>query len=120
MIFRKRRKPKTKEMAKAGGHPLLRILTTDLALRAGSYALRRAVDQGMVRGKAAAAVPDHKPSVGTRVLTAAASTIATRSVPGALLVGSGILVHTLYQRGKARRAEKLLNATGVGGTLPPT
>lgn len=116
MIFRKRRKPKDKP----NGHPLLRILTTDIALRAGSYALRRAVDQGMVRGKAAAAVPDHKPTVSTRVLTAAASAIATRSVPGALLVGSGLVVHTLYQRGKARRAERLMNATGVGGTLPPT
>lgn len=116
MIFRKRRKPKDKPK----GNALLRVLTTDIALRAGSFALRRAVDQGMVRGKAAAAVPDHKPSVSTRVLTAAASTIATRSVPGALLVGSGILVHTLYTRGKARRAEKLMNATGVGGTLPPT
>lgn len=117
-MARKRRKADAEDKPK--GHPLLRLLTADVALRAGSYVLRRAVRKGVVSGKVAEAVPDHKPSTSTRVLTAAASAIATRSVPGALLVGSGIIVHTLYTRGKARRAERLLNATGVGGTLPPS
>lgn len=117
-MARKRHTPDQPETPKR--HPLLRLLTADIVLRAGSYALRRAVDKGLVRGKAADAVPDHKPSASTRVLTAAASAIATRSVPGALLVGSGIIVHTLYKRGKARRAERLLDAAGVGGDLPPS
>jgi hypothetical protein len=119
-----RRRRKTDAEDKPKGHPLLRLLTADVALRAGSYVLRRAVRKGLVSGpilsRVADAVPDHKPSTSTRVLTAAASAVATRSVPGALLVGSGIIVHALYTRGKARRAERLLDATGVGGTLPPS
>ena len=117
-MARKRHQPDEPETPKR--HPLLRLLTADLVLRAGSYALRRAVSKGLVRGKAAAVVPDHKPSASTRMLTAVASAVATRSVPGAVLVGSGIVVHALYKRGKARRAERLPNATGVGGQLPPS
>ncbi|MEO5706709.1 MAG: hypothetical protein ABIT10_12405 [Alteraurantiacibacter sp.] len=102
-------------------NPLLRALTADLALRAGSYALRHAVSSGLVRGKAAAAVPDHPPAMSTRVLTAAASAVATRSVPGALLVATGILARTLYRRGKTRQEERARQnaATGAIGTLPP-
>lgn len=117
-MARKRRKVDAENQPKR--HPLLRLLTADLVLRAGSFALRRAVKKGLVRGKVADVVPDHKPSPSTRVLTAAASTLATRSVPGALLVGSGMVVHALYKRGKARRAERLPDATGVGGELPPS
>ncbi len=113
------RKKRAKDTDKPQGHPFMRALTADFVLRAGSYALRHAVRNGLVSGKAADAVPDHPPSLGTRVLTVAASTVATRSVPGALLVGSGILVRTLYRRGMARREERLNLAPGVGGTLPP-
>lgn len=99
---------------------LMRVLTADFALRAGSFALRHAVSGGLVRGKAADAVPDHPPAMSTRLLTAVASTVATRSVPGAVLVGTGLIARTLYRRGLARReAERLSRATGVGGTLPP-
>jgi hypothetical protein len=121
-MARKRRKANAEDQPKR--HPLLRLLTADLVLRAGSFALRRAVKKGLVSGpmvsSVAESVPDHKPSPSTRVLTAAASALATRSVPGALLVGSGMVVHALYKRGKARRAEQLPNAASVGGELPPS
>lgn len=117
-MARKRRQPDPAEPPK--GHPLLRLLTADAVLRAGSFALRQAVGKGLVKGRAAAAVPDQPPSTGTRVLTAAASALATRSVPGALLVGTGMVVHTLYKRGKARRARAAGRAADVGGTAPPT
>ena len=114
-----RKKRTSDTQSSAPRSTLLRVLTADFALRAGSYALRHAVRGGLVSGKAADVVPDHPPAVSTRLLTAVASTVATRSVPGALLVGTGLIARTLYHRGLARRAEKLSRATGVGGTLPP-
>lgn len=105
-------KPETSKPRKA----LLRALTADFALRAGSYALRHAVRGGLVSGKAADAVTDHPPSVQARLLTVVASTVATRSVPGALLVGTGLVARTLYRRGLVRREERLARAAG---TLPP-
>jgi hypothetical protein len=114
-----RKKRAKGEDTSAPGHPLLRVLTADIVLRAGSYALRQAVRGGLVRGKAADVVPDHPPSISARVLTAAASTLATRSVPGALLVGTGLLARTLYRRGMARREERLGRVPGASGSHPP-
>jgi hypothetical protein len=116
-VARKNRKSSQQEQPRRS--PILQALSVDFALRAGSYVLRHAVSKGLVRGKAADAVPDHPPAVSTRVLTAAATAVATRSVPGALLVGTGIVARALYRRGRARQEERLKRATGVGGTLPP-
>ena len=88
---------------------VVRVLTADLVLRAGGYMLRRAVSKGMLRGGAALKAEraaDRQDDITTRVVTAAATAIATRSVPGALLVGTGMAVHALYKRGKARRARR--------------
>lgn len=53
-----------------------------------------------------AAPPVPKPSLPARIAGVIALRVATRSVPGAALVGAGMLAHTLYKRGRAKRAGK--------------
>lgn len=121
MAFRRRRKAEARDSATQPQPQqppqetprkrsvLMRVLTADLVLRAGGYALRRAVSKGVLRGQPAQTAEratDRHDDITTRVVTAAATAIATRSVPGALLVGTGMAIHALYKRGKARRAER--------------
>ena len=50
------------------------------------------------------AAPAKKPGIGGRIARAALMKVATRSVPGAILVGSGLLAKHLHDRRKAARA----------------
>ena len=45
-----------------------------------------------------------KPSIGRRIAGAALLRVATRSVPGAILVSGGLIAKALHDRRKARRA----------------
>jgi len=117
---RGRRRKKASPAKRAVRNPLLRVMTADMVLRAGSYLLRQGVRHGLVRGRTADKVPDHPPTMTTRVVTAAASAVATRSVPGALLIGSGLVLRTLYRRGLARRAAQAAGNADGDRTTPPT
>jgi hypothetical protein len=87
-------------------------------MRAGSTLLKRSVDRGILgaapealkaAAKAAgasaakAAAPKKRFGLGARILTAAATRIATRSVPGAIVVGGALLAKTLHERRKQRK-----------------
>lgn len=54
-------------------------------------------------GEDAPAAP-RKSSLGAKLTGAAVTRIATRSVPGAIVIGGGLLAKTLYDRKKAKRA----------------
>ena len=54
-------------------------------------------------GVATSDIPAPRPSLPQRLASVAVMRVATRSLPGAALVGAGWLAHTLYKRGKARR-----------------
>ena len=90
-------------------------------MRAGSSLLKRSVDRGIlgaapealksaakaagakaVQATAATAKPK-RAGIGARLLTAAATRIATRSVPGAIVVGGALLAKTLHERRKNRK-----------------
>lgn len=100
--------------------PVTRTILAGIALRAGSTLLKRSVDRGILgvapgvlksAAKAAGAkaaeqvakAPKPKRSMATRLLTAAATRIATRSVPGAIVVGGALLAKTLHERRKNRK-----------------
>lgn len=51
-------------------------------------------------------VPKAKSSISRALAGAALTRIATRSVPGALVVGGGLLAKSLYDRRRARRAAR--------------
>lgn len=98
--------------------PVTRSILAGIAMRAGSTLLKRGVDRGILgaapemlksaakaagakAAKKAAKAP--KRGIGTRLLTAAATRIATRSVPGAIVVGGALLAKTLHEHRKNRK-----------------
>jgi hypothetical protein len=100
--------------------PLTRTILAGIAMRAGSSLLKQSVDRGILgaapealksaaraagakAAQAAAKAPKAKRGLGARLLTAAATRIATRSVPGAIVVGGALLAKTLHEHRKKRK-----------------
>jgi hypothetical protein len=96
--------------------PVTRAILAGVAMRTGSSLLKRSVDRGILgaapealkaaakaAGAKAAKAPKPKRSLGARLLTAAATRIATRSVPGAIIVGGALLAKTLHEHRKNRK-----------------
>jgi hypothetical protein len=98
--------------------PVTRAILAGVAMRTGSSLLKRSVDRGILGAapealKAAAKAAGAKAAksanskkragLGARLLTAAATRIATRSVPGAIIVGGALLAKTLHERRKSRK-----------------
>ena len=89
--------------------PLLTVIVADLALRAGEKLVRRGVERGLLRGK---------PTQSGRVIRGATlqetvigtvmAEVARRSVPGAILVGGGLLAKALRDRRKARKDQAIM------------
>ncbi|WP_072379884.1 hypothetical protein [Novosphingobium sp. NDB2Meth1] len=103
--------------------PLTRTILAGIAMRAGSRLLKQGVDRGILgaapevlksaakaagakAAEKAAKVPRPKRGIGTRLITAAATRIATRSVPGAIVVGGALLAKTLHEHRKNRPKAK--------------
>lgn len=91
-----------------GANPMTNLIIADLALRAGEALLRRGVEKGIIGGKLGAKkagkVIKGRTMMQTLVGTAIAR-VATRSVPGAIIVGGGMLAKTLYDRKHRAKAE---------------
>lgn len=99
-------------VAKAEGpspNPMTNLIIADLALRGGGRLLRHAVERGVLGakyGKTGAKDLVKSRTMSQALIGTAIARIATRSVPGALLVGGGLLAKTLFDRrkGKAKAA----------------
>lgn len=91
-------------------NPMTNLIMVDLVLRAGTRVVRHALERGVLGTKYS---PDKaRDIVRSRTMTqtlvgTAIAKVATKSVPGALLVGGGLLAKTLYDRRKGRRAAKV-------------
>lgn len=94
-------------------NPMTNLVLADLALRGGTRLLRHLVERSLLStkyapGKARAIVNGR--TMSQTLVSTALVRIATRSVPGALVVGGGLLAKTLYDRrqdkAKARRKGK--------------
>lgn len=84
-------------------NPATNLMLADIIIRGGGRLLRHAVERTLLGAKyppdKARDIIDGRSMLHTLVGTAAAR-MATRSVPGALLVGGGLLAKTLYDRSK--------------------
>jgi len=90
-------------------NPSTNQLLADLALQGGSLLLRRSVERsilGMTDGKKPDAKNAVKRTVGQTILGAAVAKLATKSVPGAIVVAGGLLALTLHERRKAKLAKQ--------------
>lgn len=90
-------------------NPMTNILIADIALRGGGRLLRHAVERGVLGVKyspeKAQKIVKGRSMAQTLIGTAIAR-VATRSVPGAILVGGGLLAKALYDRRKDAQAAR--------------
>ena len=90
-------------------NPMTNLVIADLALRGGGQLLRRVVERTLLGTKFSPSKA--KNIVGGRtmfqtLLGTAVARIATRSVPGAILVGGGLLAKTLFDRREDKRSAR--------------
>ena len=85
------------------------LVIQDIALRAGGRLVRHTLEKGMLRGRyggaGAKAIVENRSMVHIFV-TGMLARYATRSLPGALLVGGGLVAKTLYDRSQAKRTAR--------------
>lgn len=91
-------------------NPMTNLILTDLLLRGGGRIMRHAVEGALLKskfdaGKAQKIIGGR--SMAQTLISTAVARIATRSVPGAILVGGGMLAKMLYDRNQGRRAARL-------------
>ena len=92
--------------AKPAPNPMTNMILADLVLRGGGALMRRAVEKNLLgrtvgKGKAQKIIKGR--TMGQTLLGTAVARIATRSVPGAILVGGGLLAKALYDRKKGKK-----------------
>ena len=111
----RRRRPKTGKGAAAVGvpgatdNPATNLLLADIMIRTGSYVLRRMVERGFLKqryGKQTARAIVQNRSLAQTLTSVAVSRLATGSLPGAAIVGTGVLAKILYERGKSRHSAR--------------
>ena len=87
--------------------PSTNLILADILIRAGSYLVRRAVERSLLKGRygketARDIIANRKTSQSLAAF--AAARVATRSVPGAAVVGTGIGLKMLLDLSNRRRA----------------
>lgn len=89
-------------------NPMTNLVIADIVLRGGGRLLRHLVETNVLKTKyppgKARNIIKGRGMVQTLIGTAAAR-LATRSVPGAILVGGGLLAKALYDRSKGGEAK---------------
>lgn len=87
-------------------NPMTNLVLADLVLRGSGRLMRRTVEQLLLQSKydqgMARRIVKGRGLTKTLLSTAIAR-VATSSVPGALVVGGGLLAKTLYDRNQGRR-----------------
>ena len=89
--------------------PAAGLVLADILLRVGSNVMRGGVERAVLRnryGKDLAKEIVGNMSMSRKLASMAVAKVAARSVPGAALVGTGMLVRLLYDRRKMRLATK--------------
>ena len=88
-------------------NPATNLLMADIAMRGATLLFRRALQKGMLQlrfdPERAREIVQGRSTTQT-VVSALASRMATRSVPGFVLVSSGLLAKTIVDRSQGRRA----------------
>ena len=100
---------KTDGMPGPTDNPATNLLMADVIIRAGSYVARRAIEKGMLRGRYGKDVARdivRNKTLGQSLFSYGLAKIATKNLPGAVIVGGGALVKTLYDRRKSRRSQR--------------
>lgn len=90
-------------------NPMTNLILADFALRSGGQLLQRAVEHVLLDAKNSGKGAGNLAKRLTRTQTlvgSALARIASRSVPGALVIGGGLLAKTLYDRRRGKAAAR--------------
>ena len=85
--------------------PSTNLVLTDVAIRMASYVMRGAIEKRLLKGrygKNTASEIIKNRSIGQTLATVLIAKFATRSIPGAALVSTGMAAKVLMDRSKAR------------------
>lgn len=116
-----------KDVPPPSPNPMTNLIIADLVLRGGGRLLRNLVERNVLKTTyppaTAKSIVSGRGMAQTLVSTALAR-VATRSVPGALLVGGGLLAKALYDRrqgaeAKAKGQRAVARRVAKGSTEPP-
>lgn len=90
-------------------NPATNLIIHDIVMRAGGRLVRHAVEKGLLRGRyggtAAKAIVENRSLLQT-LLSGMLARTATRSLPGAALIGTGLAAKTLYDRRRSKKAAR--------------
>lgn len=102
-------KDTVKQVPPPSPNPMTNLLIADLVLRGGGRLLRNLVERSVLKTKyphdTAKSLINGRGMAQTLIGTAVAR-VATRSVPGAILVGGGLIAKALYDRKRGPEGEE--------------
>lgn len=88
-------------------NPMTNLVIADIALRTGGQLMRHTVEKALLGAKYSPKKAKEiikGRSIAQTIIGTALARMATRSLPGAILVGGGMLAKTLYDRSRGRKA----------------
>ncbi len=96
-------------MADPEQHPQSNLMLADIAMRMGTSVLRKGVESMFLRGQygkdtAKALVKER--SLRRTVASTVIAKVGTKSIPGAAIVGGGLVIKTLFDRSKGRQTAR--------------
>jgi hypothetical protein len=103
------RPDKGKSVAGPSTNPATNLLIADIAMRGVAILMRRSAERGLLRGRFGPGNADDivkGRSISAALVTGAAARVATRSVPGFLLVSGGLLAKAVIDRSMQRRSAR--------------
>ena len=90
-------------------NPATNLLIHDVVIRTGGRLIRHTVEKGVLAGRYGGAdakkIIENR-GIGQALVGTLIARLATRSLPGAVVVGSGLIVKTLYDRSRSKRAAR--------------
>ena len=90
-------------------NPATNLIVQDLILRAAGRLTRTSLEKGLLRrrygGQHAKQIIENRSMVQT-LLAFGATKFATRSIPGAILVGSAVIGKTIFDRSRSKRQSR--------------
>ncbi len=99
-------RPEDGDVAGPSPNPATNLIIHDVLLRAGGRLMRTTLEKGLLSnryGKESARKMVDNRTIPMALASYAVSRVATRSIPGALVVGTGLVAKTLFDRSQSRR-----------------
>ncbi|WP_240704679.1 hypothetical protein [Croceicoccus sediminis] len=102
--------PKRRKLPGLSPNPMTNLIVTDIALRGVGRITRRLTEKALLRTRYSSEDAEKVVagrSMAQTLVSVAIARVATRSIPGALIVGTGILGKTLWDRSMGKTGARI-------------